>query len=120
MTSGRHPATMLDLGGTAQQVASVTGASGSVIQLNGVQHRHGHQPATFAGSFTGSGSIQVNGTLRLVGNASIAPDNGSLGGFHSEMSRQIIQQQSALYSRFVSSILIIGKGVVGVALGGVS
>jgi hypothetical protein len=75
----------LDLGGTAQQVASVAGASGSVIQLNGGRFSigTGTNTATFAGSFTGSGSIQVNGTLRLVGNASIASgialtNNGTL------------------------------------------
>lgn len=64
----------LDFGGTAQQVASVAGASGSVIQLNGGRFSigTGTNTATFAGSFTGSGSIQIAGTLRLVGNASIA------------------------------------------------
>jgi hypothetical protein len=76
----------LDLGGTTQQVASVTGASGSVIQLSGGQLNiaaGGNTAATFAGSFSGSGSIQVNGTLRLVGNASISSgialtNNGTL------------------------------------------
>jgi hypothetical protein len=76
----------LDIGGTAQQVASVTGASGSVIQLNGGQLNiaaGGNTAATFAGSFAGTGSVQINGTLRLVGNASIASgiiltNNGTL------------------------------------------
>jgi len=75
----------LNLGGTTQQVASVTGASGSVIQLSGGQLNigTGTNTATFAGSFSGSGSIQVSGTLRLVGNASIASgiiltNNGTL------------------------------------------
>jgi len=75
----------LDLGGTAQQIASVAGASGSVIQLNGGQLKigTGTNTATFAGSISGSGSLIVNGTLRLVGNASIASgiavtNNGTL------------------------------------------
>ena len=75
----------LDLAGTTQQVASVTGASGSVVQLNGGQLviGSGTNTATFAGSFAGSGTIEVNGILRLVGNASIAPginfiNNGTL------------------------------------------
>jgi hypothetical protein len=75
----------LDLGGTAQQAFSVAGASNSVIQLSGGQLviGGGTNTATFAGSFSGSGSIVVNGTLRLVGNASIASgiaftNNGTL------------------------------------------
>jgi autotransporter-associated beta strand protein len=65
----------LDLGGTAQQVASVTGVSGSVIQMGGGQLSigTGANSATFSGSFTGSGSIVVNGVFRLVGNATFAP-----------------------------------------------
>jgi hypothetical protein len=76
----------LDLGGTTQQVASLSGASNGVVQLGGGRLTiagGGNAAATFAGSFTGNGSIVVNGILRLVGNAIIASgialtNNGTL------------------------------------------
>ena len=84
-TSCCNPARRWILGGTTQQIASVAGVGGSVIQLNGGQLKigTGTNTATFAGSISGSGSLMVNGTLRLVGNASIASgiavtNNGTL------------------------------------------
>ena len=100
----------LDLGGTTQQVASVTAASGSVIQLNGGQLKigTGTNTATFAGSFSGSGSIQVNGTLRLVGNASIASgilltNNGTL---------DIMSWTGALSANFVNHGTVLDRSLV--------
>jgi autotransporter-associated beta strand protein len=75
----------LDLADTTQAVASINGAGGSVVQLNGgrLLIGTGSNSATFAGSISGPGSVTVNGTLRLVGNASIASgialtNNGTL------------------------------------------
>jgi DUF1680 family protein len=62
------------LGNTTQHVASLAGAGGSAVGLNGGQIiiGNGTNAATFAGSVFGTGSLVINGTLRLVGNASIA------------------------------------------------
>jgi len=76
----------VDLNGTHQQVASLSGAQGSVMDLGGGRltvGSGGDPAATFAGTLAGIGSIQVNGILRLVGDASIAPgvtftNNGTL------------------------------------------
>ncbi len=77
---------LVDLAGTTQQVASVSGISGATIQLNGgrlIIGNDGDPDANFAGSISGPGSVVVNGVLRLVGNATLAANvaltnNGTL------------------------------------------
>ena len=74
------------LDGAGQQVASLSGQAGSVLEFNGGQMRimsGGNAAATFAGSLAGNGSLVVEGVLRLVGDAALAPDitltnNGTL------------------------------------------
>ena len=68
------PGAQFDIGGTTQEVASLTGGSGSVVQLGGGQltiRAGDNSAATFAGSFSGNGTIFVDGVLRLVGGAMI-------------------------------------------------
>jgi autotransporter-associated beta strand protein len=63
-----------DAAGNTQEVTSVAGGAGAVVNLNGGQLRikpGGSPTATFAGNFTGTGTIVNDGTLRLVGNATL-------------------------------------------------
>ena len=100
-----------DIGGTTQQVASLAGDAGAVVQLNGGQLRisgGGSSPATFAGAFSGSGSILVNGVLRLVGNATIAAgialtNNGTL---------DIMTWSGTLPSGFVNHGTVLDRSLI--------
>lgn len=99
-----------DLAGTTQQVASVAGVSGSTVQMNGgkVSIGTGSSTATFAGAFNGSGSIEINGTLRLVGNASIAPgvvltNNGTL---------DVMTWTGSLPSNFVNHGTVLTRALI--------
>lgn len=65
----------LDLAGTAQQVDSLAGTENTTLMTGGGKltlHGGGNTGSTFAGSITGGGEIEVQGVLRLVGNASLA------------------------------------------------
>jgi autotransporter-associated beta strand protein len=65
----------LDLAGTAQQVESLAGTASTGVQTGGGKltvRGGGNANSTFAGSITGGGEIEIQGTLRLVGNASLA------------------------------------------------
>jgi len=69
-----------DVGSFTQQVGSLSSGAGSVVSLNGgtfIVGSGGNAAATFAGTFSGTGTVINNGTLRLVGNAAI-PANVTL------------------------------------------
>lgn len=63
-----------DAGGNTQEVTSLAGGAGAVLNLSGGQlhiKTGGNPAATFAGDITGTGTIVNDGTLRLVGNATL-------------------------------------------------
>jgi len=64
-----------DLAGSSAQVSSLSGQSNAVLNLGSggtlVIGSGGDPSAVFAGTIGGSGSVEINGTLRLVGDASL-------------------------------------------------
>jgi autotransporter-associated beta strand protein len=63
-----------DAAGNTMEVTSLAGGAGAVVNLNGGQlhiKTGGNSTATFAGNITGTGTIMNDGTLRLVGNATL-------------------------------------------------
>jgi autotransporter-associated beta strand protein len=65
----------LDLSGSSQAIAALAGDAGSTVQLNGghlVIRGSTNTSGVFAGSLTGTGSVVVEGALRLSGDAAIS------------------------------------------------
>ncbi len=64
-----------DLSGTSLQISSLSGSSNAVLNLGSggslVIGSGGDPAAVFGGTVGGSGSVEVDGTLRLVGDASL-------------------------------------------------
>jgi autotransporter-associated beta strand protein len=104
------PGAELDLNGAVQTVDSLTGESGSSIRLGEgtLQVGSGDTSATFAGAISGSGTIQVDGVLRLVGDATLPPgvtliNNGLL---------DIMTWNGTLPAGFVNNGQVLDKGDV--------
>ncbi|HEY8902516.1 MAG TPA: LamG-like jellyroll fold domain-containing protein, partial [Chthoniobacterales bacterium] len=101
----------LDAGTNTQEVTSVSGGAGAVINLNGGQlhiKSGGNAAATFAGNFTGTGTIVNDGTLRLVGNASLPAgitltNNGTL---------DVMTWQGALPAGFVNNGTVLDRSAI--------
>jgi len=103
----------LDLGGQTQDVTSVSGAAGAVINLNGGQlhiKSGGNTAATFAGNFSGSGTITNDGILRLVGNGTLPAgvslvNNGTL---------DVMSWQGTLPAGFVNNGTVFDRSAVAI------
>jgi hypothetical protein len=101
----------INIGSTTQQAASLAGEAGSVVQLNGGQLKisgGSSSSATFAGAFSGSGSVVVDGILRLVGNATMAAgiaftNNGTL---------DIMTWSGTLPSGFVNNGTVLDRSLI--------
>jgi autotransporter-associated beta strand protein len=103
----------LDLGGQTQNVTSVSGAAGAVINLSGGQlhiKSGGNAAATFGGNFAGTGTITNDGTLRLVGNAALPAginlvNNGTL---------DVMSWQGTLPAGFVNNGTVFDRSAVAI------
>lgn len=100
----------LRLGGTTQNVGSLSGAAGATVQLDGgqLQIGSGNATATFAGNIIGAGALVVNGTLRLVGNATIDPGIG----FTNNGVLDIMTWNGSLPAGFVNHGTILDRSFV--------
>lgn len=102
-----------DAAGNTQEVTSVAGGAGAVINLSGGQlhiKAGGSATATFAGNFTGTGTIVNDGTLRLVGNATLPPgitltNNGTL---------DVMTWQGTLPAGFVNNGVVLDRSAIGI------
>jgi len=109
----------LDLAGTTQHVASVSAGAGATIQLNGgrlIISGGGDPTAIFAGGISGPGSVVVDGTLRLVGNAMIAANvaltnNGTL---------DVMTWNGTLPAGFVNHGTVLDRSLIRLGQGQVS
>ena len=104
----------LDLGGTAQTVASLAAAPGSVLRLGSggratVGGGAGADPdATFAGSLLGSGELRNDGVLRLVGDATLSPDVT----LRNRGTLDIMTWRGSLPAGFVNEGVLLDRGAV--------
>jgi hypothetical protein len=102
-----------DAAGNTQEVTSLAGGAGAVVNLNGGQlhiKAGGSPSATFAGNFTGTGTIVNDGTLRLVGNATLPSgitltNNGTL---------DVMTWQGALPAGFVNNGVVLDRSAIGI------
>ena len=102
-----------DAAGNTQEVTSVAGGAGAVVNLNGGQlhiKAGGSPTATFAGNFTGTGTIVNDGTLRLVGNATLPAgitltNNGTL---------DVMTWQGTLPAGFVNNGAVLDRSAIAI------
>ena len=102
-----------DAAGNTQDVTSLAGGAGAVVNLNGGQlhiKAGGSPTATFAGNFTGTGTIVNDGTLRLVGNAALPPgitltNNGTL---------DVMTWQGTLPAGFVNNGTVLDRSAIAI------
>jgi autotransporter-associated beta strand protein len=102
-----------DVAGNTQDVTSVSGAAGAVIDLGGGQlhiKAGGNAAAAFAGNFTGPGTIVNDGTLRLVGDATLPAginlvNNGTL---------DVMTWRGGLPAGFVNNGIVLDRSAVAI------
>jgi autotransporter-associated beta strand protein len=102
-----------DAVGNTLEVTSLAGGAGAVVNLNGGQlhiKAGGSPTATFAGNFTGTGTIVNDGTLRLVGNATLSPgialtNNGTL---------DVMTWQGTLPAGLMNNGVVLDRSAIGI------
>jgi autotransporter-associated beta strand protein len=106
-------AAQFDAAGNTQEVASLAGGAGAAVNLNGGQlhiKAGGSPTATFSGNFTGTGTIVNDGTLRLVGNATLPAgitltNNGTL---------DVMSWQGTLPTGFVNNGTVLDRSAIAI------
>jgi hypothetical protein len=99
-----------DLNGASQTVASLAVASGATLLLNGGQLTiTGDSLSAFVqGTITGTGSLTVNGTLRLVGDAAL----NFTGPFTNTGILDIMTWNGTLPPGFVNNGIVLDRSQV--------
>lgn len=101
---------IFDLNGATQTVGSLGSAPGSVVQLNGgtlvISGNQGS--AIVQGDITGPGNLINRGTLRLVGNASLA----FVGGFTNTGVLDVMTWNGVLPAGFVNQGVVLNRSQV--------
>ena len=94
-------------GTNSQTLASLTGVAGTQILLtNTALIISSNDPvATFAGNIAGTGSVTINGTLRLVGNAQLSFS----GGFTNNGVLDLLTWKGTLSPGFVNNGIVLDR-----------
>lgn len=101
---------VFDPGPATVTLASLSGVAGGSVHLadTGLVISGSDHAATFAGSVTGTGSLTVNGTLRLVGDAAI----GFTGPFVNNGILDIMTWNGTLPAGFINNGIVLDRSKV--------
>ena len=99
-----------DPGPATVTLDSLAGVAGSTVNLDNTSLviTGNDHTATFAGSLTGTGSLTVNGTLRLVGDAAL----GFTGAFTNNGVLDIMTWNGTLPAGFVNNGIVLDRSAV--------
>jgi autotransporter-associated beta strand protein len=101
---------IFDPGASSLTLASLAGVAGSSVHLvdTGLVISGSDHVATFAGTLEGTGSVTVNGTLRLVGDASLS----FTGTFTNNGILDLMTWNGTLPTGFINNCIVLDRSKV--------